>query len=168
MGWHRAYGLGVGDWRAGLTITAVFLAVMLPAVFLAQRLEEFRDVYPLAGNGAFQLARDGKSVNSLPLFIGYELGYVAYFISWEFLFRGWLVNAVLPTYGRAAAIAIQVPAFAVMHLGKPELEALGSIVAALALGVLAVRSRSFWYGALIHGAVAVWMDVLSVRTSLFT
>ena len=32
---HRKYGFGLGDWRAGLTISALFLAVMLPAVYVA-------------------------------------------------------------------------------------------------------------------------------------
>jgi membrane protease YdiL (CAAX protease family) len=53
-----------------------------------------------------------------------------------------------------------------MHLGKAELEALGSIAAGIALGVLALRTRSFWYGVLIHGVVAVWMDWLSSREYL--
>jgi membrane protease YdiL (CAAX protease family) len=56
--------------------------------------------------------------------------------------------------------------FAVMHLGKAELETLGSIIAAIALGILSVRTRSFLYGALIHATVAIWMDWLASKHAL--
>ncbi|MEW5742857.1 MAG: CPBP family intramembrane glutamic endopeptidase [Myxococcota bacterium] len=163
---HRAYGLGLGDWRAGLKISALFLAVMLPAVVVASKLAAFKGIYPLAGNGAFMLSEGGKATPSLKLFLVYEMGYLLYFVGWEFLFRGWMLNGLLPTFGRAGAILIQVAPFAIMHLGKAELEALGSIIAGVALGVLALRTRSFWYGAFIHGVVAVFMDVITVGPQL--
>jgi len=103
----------------------------------------------------------GKPYVSVKLFVLYEALYFLYFVGWEFLFRGWMLNGLLPTFGRAGALLIPMLPFAIMHLGKAELEALGSIVAGLALGVLALRTRSFWYGAALHGLIAVWMDVLS-------
>jgi membrane protease YdiL (CAAX protease family) len=163
---HRRYGLGLGDWRAGLTLSGLFLAVMLPLTVWASTLDAFRGMYPLAGNGAFTLnLGGGRTEPSVALFLAYELGYFTYFVAWEFLFRGWMLNGLLPYWGRGAAILAQMVPFAIMHLGKAELEALGSIVAGLALGVLSLRTRSFWYGALIHGVIAVLMDVLSARRS---
>lgn len=158
---HRRYGFGLGNWREGLTLTGLFLAVMLPAAYLASKLDAFKGIYPLAGNAAFQLNVDGKSVTSVALFVFYELCYFLYFVGWEFLFRGWMLNGLLPKFGRVGAVLCQMAPFAVMHLGKAELEALGSIVAGIALGILALRTRSFWYGALLHGVVAVFMDVVS-------
>jgi len=158
---HRKYGFGLGNWRQGLLITGVFLMVMLPAAFIASKLDAFKGIYPLAGNAAFTLNIEGKSVTSLKLFAFYELCYFAYFVGWEFLFRGWMLNGLLPKFGRVGAVLCQVAPFAVMHLGKAELEALGSIVAGIALGILALRTRSFWYGALLHGIVAVFMDLIS-------
>lgn len=158
---HRKYGFGLGNWRQGLLITGVFLAVMLPAAFVASKLDAFKGIYPLAGNAAFTLNVDGKSVTSVKLFVLYELCYFAYFVGWEFLFRGWMLNGLVPKLGRTAAVLLQMAPFAIMHLGKAELEALGSIVAGIALGILALRTRSFWYGALLHGLVAVFMDVIS-------
>jgi uncharacterized protein len=163
---HRRYGLGLGDWRAGLSISALFLAVMLPATFLASRWDAFRGIYPLAGSAAYTLHHGGRSSVSVSLFAVYEAGYLAYFIAWEFLFRGWLVNGLLPHWGRSGALLTPVLPFAVMHLGKAEPEALGSIIAGLALGILSLRTRSFWYGAAVHGIVALWMDWLSARTAL--
>ncbi len=164
---HRRYGLGLGDWRAGLTISALFLAVMLPSVWVASKMAAFKGMYPLAGASAYTLRTEGlPDVISWKLFVLYELGYLFYFIGWEFFFRGWMLNGVLPKLGRGGALLLPVAPFAVMHLGKAELEALGSIIAALALGILALRTRSFWYGAAIHGVVAVWMDWLSARSYL--
>ncbi|MCA2980396.1 MAG: CPBP family intramembrane metalloprotease [Myxococcaceae bacterium] len=158
---YRRYGFGLGNWRQGLSITAVFLAVMLPAAAVASRLDAFKGIYPLAGNAAFTLTVDGTAVTSRALFVLYESCYFLYFVGWEFLFRGWMLNGLVPRFGRVAAVLIQMAPFAVMHLGKAELEALGSIVAGVALGVLALRTRSFWYGAFLHGTVAVFMDVIS-------
>lgn len=164
---HERYGFQLGDWRAGLTITALFLAVMLPATWVAARLDSFKGMYPLAGNAAYmEQVGPGKTQVSWSLFLAYEAAYFSYFIAWEFFFRGWMVQGIAPSWGRGPALLVQVAPFAVMHLGKAELEALGSIVAGVALGILALRTRSFWYGAFIHGAVAFWMDWLSVKGPL--
>ena len=164
---NERYGFQLGDWRAGLKITALFLVVMLPATWVASKLDAFKGIYPLAGNSAFMInIGGGKTANSWPLFLTYEAAYLAYFFAWEFLFRGWMVHGLTPKWGRGAAILAQMAPFAVMHLGKAELEALGSIIAGVALGILSLRTRSFYYGALIHGVVAVWMDWLSVKGPL--
>jgi membrane protease YdiL (CAAX protease family) len=159
---HRRYGLGLGDWRAGLALSGLFLALMLPAVVLASRWDSFRGIYPLAGQWAYTVVVEGKQQHSWALFVAYEAGYAAYFVAWEFLFRGWMVNGLLPSWGKAGALLTQVAPFAIMHFGKAEPEALGSIVAGVALGILALRTRSFWYGALVHVVVAVTMDALAV------
>jgi membrane protease YdiL (CAAX protease family) len=77
-----------------------------------------------------------------------------------------MLNGLLPSWGKAGAVLVQVAPFTVMHFGKPELEALGSVVAGVALGLLALRTRSFWYGALTHAVVAVTMDVLGAWPAL--
>ncbi len=59
------------------------------------------------------------------------------------------------------AIWVQLLPFVLMHTGKPEIEAFASIVAGIALCVLALRTRSFWYGALLHAAVAGTMDLVN-------
>lgn len=165
---NERYGLQLGDWRAGLKITALFLGVMLPATWIASRMDSFKGIYPLAGNAAYTVSLGGgKTELSWMVFVTYEAGYFLYFVAWEFLFRGWMIHGIAPKWGTGKAILMTVIPFAVMHLGKAELETLGSIVAALALGILSVRTRSMLYGALIHGAVAIWMDWLSAKSYLF-
>ena len=162
----RRYGLGLGDARFGFTGVAIFLAVMLPAAWFASRTSFFQGAYPLAGASAYTMKPAvGAPYESGKLLAAYEAAYAAYFIAWEFLFRGWMLNALLPRFGKAA-ILIQTVPFALMHLGKPEPEAFGSILAGLALGVLALRTRSIWYGALVHAVVAVFMDLVSLHPVL--
>lgn len=164
---HQRYGFQWGDWRAGLTLTLAMLAIMVPATYAASKLGTFQGMYPLAGKGAYLVnLGGGKTEPSWVLFLSYEFAYCLYFVAWEFLFRGWMLHGLLPHWGRGPAILAQMLPFAVMHLGKPELEALGSIIAGLALGILSLRTRSFVYGALLHATIAVWMDWLSVKTGL--
>ena len=61
---HRAYGLGLGDWRAGSKISLLFLIVMLPAAWVASKMPSFEGMYPLAGKGAFTLHNPGGDVIS--------------------------------------------------------------------------------------------------------
>lgn len=157
----RRYGLGLGDWRAGFSITALFLVVMLPIVWIAAQTPTFAGHYPLAGRAAYTAMTKPEATRTLTLFLAYEAAYCAYFISWEFFFRGWMLHGLLKAWGRGPALLVQMVPFALMHFGKPQPEALGSIIAGLALGILALRTRSFWYGAILHAAIAVWMDVLA-------
>lgn len=147
----RELGAGLGDWRYGLKATALLYFLMLPFVLAASFTPAFAGQYPMARAAATSLWTLGC----------YELSYGVYFVGWEFVYRGLLCVALYPRLGASALILQAIP-FAVMHGGKPELEAYGSIIAALALGVVAVRARSFWYGALLHTLVAVTMDVLAL------
>src|SRR5260221_9354599 len=50
-----------------------------------------------------------------------------------------------------------------IHFGKPYLEAVGAIVAGIALGSLSMRTKSIYQGFLVHITVAALMDWLSLR-----
>ncbi|MBS2031194.1 MAG: CPBP family intramembrane metalloprotease [Deltaproteobacteria bacterium] len=147
----RELGLGVGDWRLGLKVSLGLLALMVPIVAIAARSPAFNQQYPFCAD----------ALSSWRLLIVYELGYLAYFIAWEFIFRGWMLFGLAPRLGPGLAIVLQALPFSLMHTGKPELEAYGSILAGLALGALAWRTRSMWYGAALHGLVALAMDLFA-------
>ena len=153
----RSYGLGLGDVRTGLKVTLLFAAVMVPLVVLVSRFDGlgFRGTYPL----------DPDALKSWTFFWVYEPFYWLYFVAWEFLFRGFLLFGMERRIG-AHAIWVQLIPFALMHAGKPELEAYGSIVAGAALGVLALRTRSFWWGAFLHAGIAGTMDFLSALSKV--
>ncbi len=151
----REYGLGPGRWRLGLGLSGILLAAMLPVTIAAARTPAFAGHYPLAP----------AATQSLPLFLAYEAGYVAYFVAWEHLFRAFLLVGLYRRIG-LHAISVTTLAFVLVHFGKPEAEALGSAVAGLVLGWLALRTRSFWWGALVHSVVAVTMDTAAAWSRL--
>jgi len=126
--------------------------VMLPIVYLASRRPDFQHAYPYF---AFERLGAGS------LLLGLGIKAVEMFI-WEFFFRGYLLFGFERRVGGPAAIAIQTIPFAIMHAGKPGLEAVGSIVAGIALGIIALRSRSFIPGTILHWSVAATMDILAV------
>ncbi|MFO0582219.1 MAG: CPBP family intramembrane glutamic endopeptidase [Anaeromyxobacter sp.] len=144
----REYGFGPGRARLGLEVAGALWVVMLPAVLVAARTPVFAAKYPLA---------DGATA-SAGLFLAYEAAYWLYFVAWEALWRGFLLFGLYRRVGLPAIYVLALP-FALEHHAKPEPEALGSIVAAIALGYLALRSRSFWWGAVLHAAVASAMDL---------
>jgi len=147
----RETGIGPGDWRFGLVASGVLLAAFLPIVFLASRVPQFAERYPMCG----------ATRSSLGALVAYELCFALYFIAWEYLFRGYLLFSLEKVMGKLAAFATMMP-FAIVHYGKPQLEVFGAIVAGVALGLLALRTRSFWYGALLHLGSALAMDVFAI------
>lgn len=145
-----AFGLGLGDWKKGLSTAVILIPLLiLPLAWFAAQLPEVRAEYPLA-----------KSLFSRgPLFWQYSLAYIVfYYITWEFYFRGFLLFGLAKAYGPAAAILIQTISSCLVHLGKPEGETLGSIVAGILFGLLALRTGSIWYGWLIHLSLGVLTD----------
>ncbi|NLF01206.1 MAG: CPBP family intramembrane metalloprotease [Anaerolineales bacterium] len=127
------YGFGLGDWKAGLVITAVACAGVLLLTLLLARIPSFQTYYaPLNGLG-------------LPLTVMTALD----LLGWEFMLRGFLLFALYRVCG-PLAILIQAMPFTIAHIGKPELEALSCIFGGSLFGYIAWRTRSFVYPFLIH------------------
>lgn len=133
------YGFQLGDWKAGLTLTAVgCCGTALVMVFVA-RTRAFRSYYSPVMDAALPL----------PLYAAADL------FGWEFLFRGFLLFALSPVCGPHAILLQAVP-FTIAHLGKPELETLSCIFGGSAFGYVAWRTRSFLYPFLIHWFLMVF------------
>ena len=70
-------------------------------------------------------------------------------------------------YVGSYAIFIMVIPYVMIHFGKPFAETIGAIIAGIALGTLALRTRSIFGGVLIHVTVALSMDVLAIAMRLW-
>ena len=127
------YGFQLGDWKAGLALTALGCGGMTLVMLFVARSGSIRDFYALRANSIVLLIID----NGLDLF------------GWEFLFRGFLLFALYPVCGPYAILLQAVP-FTIAHFGKPELETLSCIFGGSAFGYVAWRTRSFLYPFLIH------------------
>ncbi len=150
-GRFRDYGLGVGDWRFGVKITIIFVLAMLPVLWFASASESFARTYPACPGVK---ADWGK-------FLLFVSTYFIYMTGWEFLWRGFMLFGLKNKLGYYAIFVQTIP-FVILHYGKPSAESFGAIFAGVALGILAWRSKSFWYPMLTHTAVIISINTIAV------
>lgn len=124
-------------------------ALILPVVWIASASPAFMKFYPMY-----------KPV-AISDWLLYELIYLLQFFAVEFFFRGFCLFR-LERFTGSYAIAIMVIPYALLHIYKPLPEALGSVIAGMVLGYLALRTRSIWPGLFLHGIVALSMDTFSL------
>ena len=149
------YGLGWNQLHRHGKIYALLLSVMIPIILMASFQPHFKSYYPF-----FTYASQ-----SLAGFMLWELAYGLHFVAVEFFFRGFLVFGLSERLGPYAILFSAVP-YCMVHFGKPAGEALGAIIAGLALGYLAWKNRSIWGGALLHWGVAITMDLAATLQKL--
>ncbi len=73
----------------------------------------------------------------------------------EFMYRGFLLFGLKEKFGEGS-ILIQVVPFVLLHLGKPELETVSTILTGILFGWVAYRGRSFWPAFIIHMFINVF------------
>jgi uncharacterized protein len=145
------FGVRFVESRRALQVYAVMMAVMVPCVLLASTTDAFLRTYPKS-----QAAGDGF----VPLLI-WEALYGLQFLLLELFFRGFMAFALARVIGSLGLFVMVVP-YAMIHGQKPLAECLGSILAGLALGTIALRTGSIWGGVLLHCGVAWSMDLLAL------
>jgi membrane protease YdiL (CAAX protease family) len=146
------YGLALGHYRIWSRWFAVLLGFMLPIIVLASRLPSLQAFYP----------RYPWAKESALLFAASSAAWFVYFLAWEFFFRGFLLFTLLRRHAPILAVTIQTVPFVMMHFPKPEVEAFASIIAGVALGFMAYRSRSVLGPWLLHWFCAFLLDILVV------
>jgi membrane protease YdiL (CAAX protease family) len=134
----RRYGLRIGDWRAGLTLTGAGLLVMIPLVLWLGHQPDFATYYAPSSTDPPDLA----ITNIL------DLG------SAEFLFRGFLMFTLIRLVGPLGLVLAAVP-FTFSHLGKPELETLSTLFGGSIFGWLDWRTGSILYSSAAHVIIYV-------------
>jgi membrane protease YdiL (CAAX protease family) len=142
----RRFGLALGNWRKGALFGVLGIALMAVVIGLLVQLEEFQRYYSL---GVFDDPQAAKVVE-------FALRQGVYMFSWEFIFRGFMLFGLKRRFG-SLAVWIQAIPFAIMHLGKPELETLSTIFGGAAFGYIDLESRSVLPSFLIHWAIYVMM-----------
>jgi len=142
----RCFGLRLGDWRLGLPIAIGGIAVMAVVIWYVSRLTDIHAYYaPVAG---------GRSTLRLAIDSGIDV------FAWEFFFRGWTLTTLGRRYG-ADAIWLQAVPFALMHIGKPELEQLTTVLGGAFFGIVAWRTNSFLWGWLLHWFMVTWVVMVA-------
>lgn len=140
-------GLGLGDWKLALGITAVYLPLVVIGTWVLSDSAAFQSQYP----------HYRPAVIDWGTFAAYQALFLMYWIGWEYLWRGFVLFGTAPTLG-LYAIFVQAVPFAILHLDKPLAEAVLSLVGGVALGALVWRCRSFWIAVPIHAAQMMILD----------
>jgi membrane protease YdiL (CAAX protease family) len=144
----RRFGLSLGDWKKGAILTALGIVFMAVVIAGLGRMEEFRSYYSLS---SFRFSQQREMVE-------FALRQLVYMFSWEFIFRGFMLFGLRERLG-PLAVWIQAIPFAIMHVGKPELETLSTIFGGAAFGYIDLESRSVLPSVIIHWAIYVMMVV---------
>ncbi len=157
--WYRAspsdYGFRFWKKGHGWVYLGMYM-VMMPLLVGVSFLPSFQDKYPFYDHA-------GESVWH---FVLYELCYGVQFFSLEAFFRGFIIFALFKKFGYHAVLIMTIP-YCLIHFGKPVPETLGAVVAGLLLGFMAIHSKSFLPGALLHWSVGFTMDIACMAQKWF-
>ncbi|HUS79932.1 MAG TPA: type II CAAX endopeptidase family protein [Armatimonadota bacterium] len=147
-------GVRIGNWRVSVRYALIYGGITIPLILISSRWGDFQAYYSRYLNA-------GQPAAVIALLMA---GWLVYFLAWEFHFRGFLLFALERRFGAWWAIIIQTVPFTLMHIGKPWSETTAAVVAGIALGWWAYRSRSCLGPWLLHWvcsgtmqfAVAFW------------
>src|SRR5574341_1772178 len=95
----RRYGFTLGDWKAGLILTAAGIVLIAPVLWLVGRGSAMQSYYQ-------------SQVSGLPWNTFLDL------LGWEFFFRGFILFAFVRKFG-VEGLWLQAVPFALAHIGKP-------------------------------------------------
>ena len=138
------YGLQLGDWRWGLGLALVGIAIMTPVVLVLAGLPDFRAYY-------------APSYEPLP---GLLLTNTIDLATTEFVFRGFLMLALARVFGPIALVVALFP-FTLTHLTKPESELLSTFAGGAVYGWVTWRTQSVVWGAAAH----IWIVTLLITVA---
>lgn len=149
-------GLQYGDWRFGLAALAGLSMIAIPLVAAASLDPALARTYPWPGRWA------GESAANLALWL---ITYSLYYLAFEAFYRGFVLFTAERAIGATQALWLQAVMATLVHLGKPLAELLAAAPASLLFGLLALRTRSVLYPALLHLVVGATLDItLLART----
>ncbi len=147
-----AMGLTLAGATDSLAMAGATLVVLLPGVWLNARRPWFWTPYP-------EIRHDVWTPRLMAL---NALTWAAYLLAYELFFRGWLLFALEPGFGRWPAIAVMTALYVAVHLPKNPAEALGSLPLGVLFGATALWTGSILGPFVVHVVMAVATDALAV------
>jgi membrane protease YdiL (CAAX protease family) len=139
-----------GQWRH-IRPYLLFGLAMIPVLAWASTFASFQAKYPFY---------DGAVLGGWH-FWGFQLFYGLQFLGVEAFFRGFMLFGLERRLGWYAVPVMVIP-YVMIHFGKPAPETFAAIVAGFLLGWMALRSRSFLWGVMVHWSVAIMMDTFVI------
>ncbi|MGD8780488.1 MAG: type II CAAX endopeptidase family protein [Ignavibacteria bacterium] len=144
------YGFSFREYKLGLSFSVIAVLLMIVIVWFISSNEVFSVQYPYYDAARYNWTE----------FLIFETALLLYVFAWEFIWRGYMLFGLEKKFGYYAVL-IQMLPFVILHNGKPAIETFGAIIGGIALGILALRTRSFLYGFIIHFSVMFSIDLIS-------
>jgi len=142
------YGVGLGDRFRTVRSFLVLAPLLIAAAWLASRSPAMAAEYPI-----------NKSAASGPgAFASHALVYAAFYLGWEFYFRGFMQFGLRESLGDVSALLVQVACSVLLHIGKPATEVYAAIGGGILWGIFAFRTRSLLSGLLQHLVLGLALD----------
>jgi len=132
------FGLRLGNVKIWSFYVVATIIVALPVLYFASRIDSLAHYYTVQ---QFNITR-------------YSLQTLVYLFAWEFIFRGFLLFGLKGKL-KEASILIQMVPFVLLHVGKPEIETLSTIIMGIYFGWVAYRGNSFWPAFIIHAVINI-------------
>jgi membrane protease YdiL (CAAX protease family) len=149
----ETFGMTAGDSKRGWRYALGMLIVMIPFLWLSANSSGAMSYYP------FFRRFPAAYPYSWKYLLYFEALYGMYLFAWEWFFRGFLLFGLARGMGTWSLFAQAIP-FGLLHYGKPTPEFIGSFVAGLVLGFVALRTGSFLAGFLTHWTITVLYDLM--------
>lgn len=145
------FGLRTKGFFQHARLYSLFLAMVVVGVIFASFQSNFVNYYPYY---------KGASRSWWDLLL-WEAIYLPGFFALEIFFRGWWLVALRKSLGSAAIFTMIVP-YCMIHFGKPYLETMSTLMGAVALGSLSMKTKSVYQGTLLHIILALSMDLVAL------
>ena len=88
------------------------------------------------------------------IIFNYAIGWAAYLLGYEFLFRGILLMPLVKTIGVWPAITVNIAVYSATHIPKGLDETIGAAVLGMILCVLTISTGTIWIAFFVHVALA--------------
>ncbi len=148
------YGVTMPVKETGFWI--IFLSILVIAMnYFNSRTPENLELYP----------QIREKIWSLQLLFLSTTSWIAYLLSYEFLFRGFLLFSTLSVLDLWPAIILNTAIYSLVHLPKGFKETTGAIPLGILLCYLTVRTGSIWIAVATHIVMAVSNEWFSLRAN---
>lgn len=142
------FGTQKGEFKIGLIIVGVFL-LATPLFYFSSREQNLIDTYPLTKD----------VLGRWSFFALYEMSYILfYYIPYEFYFRGILQLGLSKTWKKWQSILFVSALTTLLHITKPWTEILAAFAFGFVFGIIAEKTKSWYYVCIIHFTAGVLTD----------
>ena len=161
----KRYGFCFGKWREGLLWTLAVCPPMLIALWFVVRYSDMQTYYAWTAYGRVHgMDQVDSGMAAIPTSAHLAMAYQSTLalVPWEFLWRGFVLFGLARVIGPGPAIFVQAMPFALLHIGKPEIETITTIFGGVGFGFVAWRTDSFLYAFIIHWVILVFTNLAAV------